>query len=694
MDLDKDIIQLIRKLVNRSFMTLTEIQNETDATKRQIMYRLEKLNILIEDNNLIPITIGNQKEFIITNDTRDFLVEFLYEINDDIDYYFDREERKIYIYLRLFIDREYVSLQHFISTLQISKSTIIQDINELSHELKEQNIVLKNDRTEGYYLEGSEMNIRRFMMKLLIYSISEHQNTLVFDKFVNDLHLSTFDYSKLIIQELAETYDISFVEDRLTEFIYIYIFLSTRIIEGRHVNPNAYNMPNLEMIQTFKEYKFTNALIDYFPNKECISDLDRKYISSWILGISVGNVEDMTEDCLIIGQLVGKIMTRFELLSGVHYRDSETIFRHIFSHFRPAYYRLLFKLPIYNPLKNRVIDEYNGLYLLVKETMKPFASIFGEEINDDELAYLTMHFASVYTAKREEEVIRRKKALIVCLNGIGSSVILYYELSSLFPELEFQYPIEVSQFNIDEYPADIVFTTQYFRGLRNLPIPVIKVSPIMDASERYSVFREVSTQLNFDGSKHPSYDEISTILRKHVGHVEQEQQLIHELMSVFLQIPTSIQPVAEEAITLRNIISEDLVSLKVDSQTPEEVLQLSGDCLLNAGMVTQQYVDSVLSIQKMNPTYYVIAPHIALPHTTPTKGALKLAMGITTLKTPIYFGNNEKDPVKYVFYLSAIDNESHIGAMTELLELMNDEKFLSLLDKTEDVQEVLDYIAL
>ena len=103
-----------------------------------------------------------------------------------------------------------------------------------------------------------------------------------------------------------------------------------------------------------------------------------------------------TKDCILISDMVGKIMTRFEYLSGVHYQDREEIFIQLYSHFRPAYYRLLFKLPIFNPLCDKVKEEYGELYQLMEETMKPFHVIFGEEIQSGEIAYLTMHFASIY----------------------------------------------------------------------------------------------------------------------------------------------------------------------------------------------------------------------------------------------------------------------------------------------------------
>lgn len=692
MTLDKEILLLLKSIIKRSFYTVSDAQKDTNATRRQIMYRLEKLNQLIEDYELLPVVLGHQQEFLVDVETRDFLIQFLFASNEDITYHLNREERKIFIYLCLFVDREFLSLQHFMSYLDVSKSTLVQDLNELTLELSDQEIDLEYDRSLGYYLAGEEMNLRRYMMKNVIYSLSENANSHVLDMFIDAQHLYTFDFSKLIIQELAQKHEISFVEDRLDEFIYIFIFLSTRIVDGLHVDKSNQQIPNVEMIKSFKEYEFTNELVDFFPFRDQIAELDRQYIGSWILGVSFGNIDDDTEDCLIIAQMVGKIMTRFELLSGVHYSNLEEKFRHIYAHFRPAYYRLLFKLPIVNPLKQRVIDEYPSLYSLVKETMKPFRETFGEEISDDEISYLTMHFASAYSQKNDDEIIEKKEALIICLNGIGSSVILYNELRSLFPSIDFLLPIEVSQFDVEQYNVDIIFTTRFFKDLTDVKIPVVKVSPIMDAQEKFTVYREVVSHLGEYATSGPRAEAITTILRKHLGEVPNEDQLVSDLMNTYLKVPVDLSTVEVTRDRLIDLLSEDTMHLQMDANNPLEAIEQAGQLLVKTGKVSTSYLEAVLKSQERNPGYFVIAPHISLPHAKPNQGALDRAIAIATLKSPLNFGDSYNNPVKYIFFLAATDNETHLDAMSELLELFNDSTFLRLLENTTDKNKVLEYI--
>lgn len=688
--MDNDLITLIKILNKKSYLTLKDLEIATKATKRQVTYRLDKINNLLKSEGLPIITTSGKKELLIDNSTREFLVGFIHEMKKDDIYYLNKKERLAYIYLMLFMNPEYIALQHFIDALQVSRSTVLLDFKDLVLELDQDHITIKNNRIKGYYLSGSEMEIRRYMMKLIISSLADERNTKVFDLFIDDFNLDTYEYSKLVITELSEKYHISFVEDRLVEFIYIFIFLKARMISGKDASAEISMMPDLDVMKSMKEYAFTEALLTNYKNTSAIPEKEVNYISSWILGISVGNVEEDTQDCLIIGEIIGKIMTRFEFLSGIHYKDSEEIFRQLFSHFRPAYYRLLFKLPIFNPLCQRVKEEYKELYALVKETMKPFIVLFGEDIPEDELAYLTMHFATIYSKNREGEAMVKKRALIVCSNGIGSSAILYNELKNMFPELHFYLPIEAAGYTDFKEPVEIIFTTQFHREMRELSVPVVKVSPVMDMRERYDVVREVCSQLKMSLVNQPNVDMILEAVRKHAV-IQDENALYNELYAMFSPNENAGKDELK-GYKLTDLISKNLICLNLDAKDWEDAIRQSGSPLVESGKVTQHYIDEIIRINKATAPYIVITKHVALPHTRPENGALKCALGVATLKEPVVFGSAENDPVKYIFCLSALDNESHLPAMSQFLELINNEEFFKMLDYAENADEVMAYI--
>lgn len=689
--MDFETINLIRILLSRGMIFLTDTMVIADATQRQILYRLEKINDVLMLHNQEIITIGGSKEFKIPDNTRKFLIDYLYDQSDNENYYFNKEERKQYIYLMLFINKEFISMQHLMQYLQISKSTIIQDMRELSDILYKSEISIEYDRIRGYYLKGFERLIRKEMMHIVMILINDKMNHRVLNHFIEDHNLESFEYVKLIIEEIAEKYDIKFVEDRLIEFIYIFIMIKTRISSSQSQDDLYDDIPTLDLMNNFKEHEFTKSLFDYFFDNED-HEVDIQYLTSWILGISVANVEESSADLLFIGDLVGKIIRRFELISGTQFQNPEQIFRHVFSHFRPAYYRLLFKHPIVNPLLDTIVNEYSELYSIVKETMKPFTDILGSDIPEEEIAYLTMHFSSVYS--QEKKVNNKKyKGLIVCLNGVGSSVILYNELSSMFDEIEFYKPLEASKLNLDDYKTDIIFTTHYFRELRTLDIPIIKVSPVMDAMDKFQIIQETRLSLGIDKNETLYVDGILNVIRNHFDSIDNEAKLKSDLLNV---ITASKKGIYENPSNLSDtlkfidMIQPSHILLDVKAHNWKEAIEIVCQPLLKSNIISESYIKAMTNMHESEVSYFVIAPLIAMPHTRPIHGAYMHAFSMGILDEAISFGETSK-PVKYVFCLSAPDNYTHISAMAEFLDIINRPCFSQTMDNAQSVDEIYTY---
>ena len=683
--MDNELLVLIRLLLKKSFLTTKEIEVETGASRRQITYRMEKLNHMLKEHAANTIRISTRGDIMMDQEIKHTLRLLLKQAKDDKYYVMNKKERMIYLYLMLFLNLSDVSQSDLVNALKVSRSTALLDFKELQQELSTYHIKVANNRTRGYYLVGSELSIRRYMMELVIYFLAEEHNTKVFDIFIDDFHLDLFEYSRLVISELADKYDIRFVEDRLTEFIYIFCFLKVRMSSDIPQDEQILRLQEVIDLSTMKEYQFTKELLSHFKQTQHISPIDQYYISSWVLGICVGNVEEDTQDCLVIAEIVEKIMFRFESLSGIHYKDSEDIFRKLYSHFRPAYYRLLFKIPIVNPLRERVKEEFPELFQLVKETMKPFNALFGEHIPDDEIAYLTIHFTAIYSKSRAMEVIPRKTALIVCLNGIGSSAILYSELSDLFPEMQFLPPMETSKLLHADIKADIIFTTSELIDIDIPDVPIVKVSPVMNFMERYQVAREVYLL-----SKQPDIDAIMDIIAHHAD-IKNGPLLQQELLRYFSNVDVK-EDVQHSSLALTNMITESIIQLQVEANDWEDAIRKAGKPMIEHLYVKPAYIEEIIRIMHQEGPFVVITKHVALPHTKPSSGALRCGLGLTVLKEGITFGSQEHDPIKYIFTLSAVDNESHLTAMSQLLELFNEPSFFTMMDEAETPQEVIAYI--
>ena len=143
---------------------------------------------------------------------------------------------------------------------------------------------------------------------------------------------------------------------------------------------------------------------------------------------------------------------------------------------------------------------------------------------------------------------------------------------------------------------------------------------------------------------------------------------------------------------LRDIISKETIKLNVEVKDWEEAVRIGGELLVNAGAAQGKYIDSMVEAVKEVGPYIVILEGIAMPHARPEKGALKIGMSIVTLKNPIEFGNEENDPVRLVVSFCAIDAESHLKALSQLMVLLEDEKAINKIINSNDIDEVIEII--
>ena len=132
------------------------------------------------------------------------------------------------------------------------------------------------------------------------------------------------------------------------------------------------------------------------------------------------------------------------------------------------------------------------------------------------------------------------------------------------------------------------------------------------------------------------------------------------------------------------LLKEDYIQLDISVENFDEAIKASAQPLLTADVIENEYISSILSIYHEIGPYIVITKQIALPHAPIEKGAKKLALGFTRLES--------NDPVKFLFPLSAPDNESHISLLSELAELLGNKDFLELLGRMTEKNELIAFL--
>lgn len=143
---------------------------------------------------------------------------------------------------------------------------------------------------------------------------------------------------------------------------------------------------------------------------------------------------------------------------------------------------------------------------------------------------------------------------------------------------------------------------------------------------------------------------------------------------------------------IEKLFNKETIELNVEVNDWIDAIRFCGSLFVKNGNTEAKYTDAMINTVKNMGQYIVIENGIAMPHARPEDGVKKIGMGLIKLKKPIEFGNEEYDPVDILIFICAIDKTSHLKALAELMILIEDNEFLSIVRNSSSKEDVLSYI--
>lgn len=102
----------------------------------------------------------------------------------------------------------------------------------------------------------------------------------------------------------------------------------------------------------------------------------------------------------------------------------------------------------------------------------------------------------------------------------------------------------------------------------------------------------------------------------------------------------------------------------------QQAILESGKLLEESGYANEDYKYNIIKDVKNYGSYIMISPNVAIPHTRPENGALKIGCSIITIKNDIYFDDNNKDAIKVLIGFTAIDNKNHLEMLKNIINII------------------------
>ncbi|MBL0521081.1 PTS sugar transporter subunit IIA [Aeromonas enteropelogenes] len=140
-------------------------------------------------------------------------------------------------------------------------------------------------------------------------------------------------------------------------------------------------------------------------------------------------------------------------------------------------------------------------------------------------------------------------------------------------------------------------------------------------------------------------------------------------------------------------LHDDTIRLQDRGKDWPQVLELCAKPLLDARIITPEYITAIIEQHcKLGP-YYVLAPGLAMPHARPEEGAVGLGLSLLKLQHGVTFGSEDNDPVDLIIMLAAPDKHSHIDMIAALAELFSSDDEMQKMHQATTIEEIKDIIS-
>jgi len=420
----------------------------------------------------------------------------------DFQFHYDDADRQKIILFELLASPTALTISSLAESLGTSKTTLIQDMDEVENWLKKYHITLNRQARKGTHLSGEEVDIRRALVYLL-------QDTLHENDLLNICRWGMVRQTATgAAQEQAQNYFFAHINSWDLRGAWWVINrmldkLSYRPSDQRYLFLVLYWAVMLQRIQQNFSLKLSDTIIsamqesaEYRAVVTAADELTRSYgISIPVTELAHFSAEiqtsarsaynqlaEMTEESpdqkavQIAEYLVEQIKKRMEF----HMTDP-VIFRRLVKHIGRTLARMKFNLSSDNAFTGEVIKNYPNMWNTLSDAIQHGCEEtrqFGQE----EIAYLSMYFILAQELERKATPRRSRRVIVACPAGGISIWMLVSRLQKEFPDVEIVAAISLRDLaQQDKSQADLIITTAHH--VVDAQLPVITVSPFLNEQE-------------------------------------------------------------------------------------------------------------------------------------------------------------------------------------------------------------------
>lgn len=672
-------------LLNHLNKDIEKVSDELNISERTIRYRIEDLNQFFDDEKInYKIVVDNKIIKGFGN------LETVKKQLGEKNYTFSQSERIEIISLILLIHSYGCKADEICDFIDISRSTFKADMRLVRENFEKESLTIISKANKGLIVQGNEIVIRKLLLenfkkafevedkKLKFFEKNNNQKINIIKNYIKTEDIfSAAEYLEQVKKDLNKK-----ISDEAYQILIIYILILIKRLENNLTLEK--NIQNQEFIKSTADFNAVKENIKMLEKEKnfSINEFEIMKITEFILGAHTYNFKySFYENWIYIEKLADDLISKVSEKVNINISNDNTLRDGLINHLIPTIYRLKNDIELENSIHEEIIDQYPVLYSEVKTALKKIEDFIGKEFSENETSFFVVHF--VLSIKRmAEQLETKKKILIVCGLGYGTSNLLKQEMEDFF-DIEVKDLVPLNNLkNIDISEIDFIITTTDINK-KDFSVPVIKVNSILT--------KENIIELLAAGIKNRknrvNISEIIKIIKK-FSDIQNEEHLTNDLIKYFenlenKKVENFIEPSLTDILPLKNI------KIAKYMNNWEQAVFEAGKILEDNGYIKEKYLYEMIEKIKELGMYMLIGEGIILPHADIGENVIKTGISYLQLKTPVLFQNIE---IKHIFALASCDKKEHIKGLLELKENIDEKNLKEILEKCQTEKEIFKII--
>lgn len=676
----KRYFEIINLVINSNDeITVKDISNLYNITERSIRYDIDELNVFFQEkNNKDIIEINNNRLKILYSENE---IEGIVENIKEKEYFLSENERVNILSYEIFLSKNEFILQYFTEKYNLSKTTVRYSLKELNKIISEYGLVIDMNNNRGYKIIGSEINIRKYIINILReYIKNTKEKKIEYDplkKIIQKFYKkSRIEESKNTINKILD-YTGKTISDEAFETLQLFLFIS--VIRNKNGHEIEEDVENEIFLSKTMEFSKIREILEKVEN---IKEKDIHYFVDFFLGSYSYNLEySYFLNWILIESLIDQFIKLLSDKLKVNLTEDKILRKEMLNHIKPAIYRMKNKFKLTESILSEVKKQYMELFIKTKSSLKIISDFIDLSFDEDEAAFITVMIQRAIMRNNPSTLLKKDpNILIVCGLGYSSSRFLYENINNRF-QVNI---IDIIPFNqLENYnylkKADIIISTLDFKldG-----IDVITVNAVMNEKD---ILKLKNYGLPEKKSK-IKLSELLSIIKKVSDETELKKQLIRNFGE---NIYDDMGEKSETGKSFVELLSEKSIKLNVAANNLDEVIEITGQTMIDSGLVKEEYTDELKNQIIQYGKYILVGDKTILPHGQLLKNVRETGFSLITLKKGIDFFGSE---IKIVICLASRNKDEHLRAILELNRYLKNPDFENELLNKENSEELTDYL--